>query len=157
MYKRIYNKKLLSKNGTLIDNWFEEEELRKLTGIPRTTPLKNFPKKFFDFENPIRNPNPVDDTFKRVINNEHSGFYKTSYESYGNFSFPQKKYEHPGDEEKEFNEFISNKMEIKHQINNFKEPKSLFDATTQNTIIPQKIEGPFGQRLMKTPDLEKNT
>ena len=154
MYRRIYNKKLLTKNGTLIDNWFEEEELRKRTGITRATPQQNFPKKFFDFETPIRNPNPVDDTFKRIINNEHNGFYKTTYSNYGDFSFPQKRYEHEGDEEKEFNEFISNKMELKHQISTFKEPKGLFDATAKNTIIPQRIEGPFGQRLMKTQDLE---
>ena len=46
MYHRIYNKKLLSKNGTLIDNWYEEEKLRNLTGVPRAVEQKNFPKKF---------------------------------------------------------------------------------------------------------------
>ena len=45
-------------------------------------------------------------------------------------------------------------MELKHQKSNFKEPISLFDPTVKNTIVPQKIEGPFGQRLMKTQDLE---
>ena len=154
MYQRIYNKKLHTQNGTLIDNWFEEEELRKRTGVTRATPMQNFPRKFCDFENPIKNPNPGDDTFKRIIDNEHAGFYKTTYSNYGDFSFPQKRYEHEGDEEKEFNEFISNKMEIKHQKNNFKEPISLFDSTNKNTIIPQRIEGPFGQRLMKTQNLE---
>ena len=154
MYKRIYNKKLHTQNGTLIDNWYEEEQLKNLTGVSRATPQQNFPRKFFDFETPIKNPNPGDDTFKRVINNEHNGFYKTTYSNYGNFSFPEKRYEHQGDEEKEFNEFLANKMEIKHQISNFKEPKTLFDSTTKNTIIPQTIEGPFGQRLMKTQDLE---
>ena len=154
MYKRIYNKKLHTQNGTLIDNWYEEEQLKNLTGVSRATPQQNFPRKFFDFEKPIKNPNPGDDTFKRVINNEHNGFYKTTYSNYGNFSFPEKRYQHQGDEEKEFNEFLANKMEIKHQISNFKEPKTLFDSTTKNTIIPQTIEGPFGQRLMKTQDLE---
>ena len=90
MYRRIYNKKLLTKNGTLIDNWFEEEELRKRTGVTRATPLQNFPKKFFDFETPIKDPNPKDDTFKRIIDNEHTGFYKTTYSNYGDFSFPEK-------------------------------------------------------------------
>ena len=154
MYKRIYNKKLLSKNGTLVDNWFEEEELRKRTGVSRSIPLQNFPRKFCDFENPIKNPNPGDDTFKRIINNEHTGFYKTTYSNYGDFSFPEKRYKYEGDEEKEFNEFISNKMEDRRQKNNFKEPISLFDATVKNTMVPQDIEGPFGQRLMKTQDLE---
>ena len=154
MYQRIYNKKLHTQNGTLIDNWFEEEELRKRTGVTRATPIQNFPRKFFDFDNPIKNPNPPDDTFKRIIDNEHTGFYKTTYSNYGNFSFQEKRYQREGDEEKEFNQFISNKMELKHQISNFKEPISLFDATTKNTIVPQKIEGPFGQRLMKTQDLQ---
>ena len=155
MYRRIYNKKLHTQNGTLIDNWFEEDELRKRTGVTRATPQQNFPRKFFDFETPIKDPNPKDDTFKRLINNDHTGFYKTTYSNYGDFSFPEKKYKYEGDEEKEFNEFISNKMEIKHQKTNFKEPISLFDATVKNTIVPQRIEGPFGQRLMKTQDLEK--
>ena len=155
MYRRIYNKKLHTQNGTLIDNWFEEDELRKRTGVTRAIPQQNFPRKFFDFETPIKDPNPKDDTFKRLINNDHTGFYKTTYSNYGDFSFPEKKYKYEGDEEKEFNEFISNKMEIKHQKTNFKEPISLFDATVKNTIVPQRIEGPFGQRLMKTQDLEK--
>ena len=155
MYHRIYNKKLLSQNGTLIDNWFEEKQLRNLTGVPRAVEQKNFPKKFFDFENPIKNPNPYDDTFKRVINPSSKTFYKTSYSTYGDFSFPEKKYNYEGEEAKEFNNFISQKLQIEHDKNSFKEPIGLFDATVKNTIIPQKIEGPFGQRLMKTQDLEK--
>ena len=144
MYQRIYNKKLQTQNGTLIDNWFEEEELRKRTGVSRATPIQNFPRKFFDFDNPIKNPNPQDDTFKRIIDNEHKGFYKTTYSNYGNFSFPEKRYQREGDEEKEFNDFISNKIELKHQKSNFKEPISLFDSSMKNTHVPQKIEGPFG-------------
>ena len=46
MYHRTYNKKLLSKNGTLIDNWYEEEKLLNITGVPRAVVQKNFPKKF---------------------------------------------------------------------------------------------------------------
>ena len=155
MYHRIYNKKLLSKNGTLIDNWYEEEKLRNLTGVPRAVEQKNFPKKFFDFENPIRNPNPYDDTFKRVINPSPNTQYQTSYSTYGNFSFPEKKYFYEGEEKKEFNHFISQKVELEHEKSNFKEPISLFDSSTKNTIIKQNLEGPYGQRLMKTQDLEK--
>ena len=154
MYQRIYNKKLLTQNGTLIDNWFEEEELRKRTGVPRCISQKNFPKKFFDFENPIQNPNPQDDTFKRVIGDKHTGTFSTSYSKYGNFSFPEKKYTHEGDNNKEFNEFILNKMECKNEESNFKEPKSIFDSTTKNTMVMQNMEGPFGKRLMKDPHLE---
>ena len=66
----IYNKVILHPNGTLISNWFEEEELRRRTGEGRTIPGKNFPKRWMDFENPIKNTNPRDDTFKRIIDNE---------------------------------------------------------------------------------------
>ena len=155
MYHRTYNKFPLSKNGTLIDNWYEEEQLNKLTGVPRAVQPKNFPKKFFDFENPIKNPNPYDDTFKRVINPSQNTQYKTSYSTYGDFSFPEKKYCYEGEESKEFNNYISEKVELEHEKSNFKEPISLFDSSTKNTIIKQNIEGPFGQRLMKTQDLQK--
>ena len=155
MYHRIYNKIPLTKNGTLIDNWYEEEQLNKLTGVPRAVEQKNFPKKFFDFENPIRNPNPYDDTFKRVINPSPNTQYQTTYSDYGDFSFPEKKYFYEGEESKEFNNYISQKVELEHEKSNFKEPISLFDSSTKNTIIKQNIEGPFGQRLMKTQDLEK--
>ena len=155
MYHRTYNKKLLSKNGTLIDNWYEEEKLLNITGVPRAVVQKNFPKKFMDFENPIHNPNPQDDTFNRVINISPDNQYKTTYSTYGDFSFPEKKYNYEGEESKEFNNFISEKVEKEHEKSNFKEPITLFDPYTKNTIIPQKIEGPFGQRLMKTPDLQK--
>ena len=108
-----------------------------------------------DFENPIHNPNPQDDTFNRVINISPDNQYKTTYSTYGDFSFPEKKYNYEGEESKEFNNFISEKVEKEHEKSNFKEPITLFDPYTKNTIIPQKIEGPFGQRLMKTPDLQK--
>ncbi len=89
-----------------------------------------------NFDNPIKDPNPKDDTFKRIINNAHTGFYKTNYCNYWDFSFPEKKYKYEGEEEKEFNKFILNKMEINHQKSNFKEPISLFDPTVKNTIVP---------------------
>ena len=34
----IYNKHIKFPNGTLIDNWFEEDELKKKTGETRTIP-----------------------------------------------------------------------------------------------------------------------
>ena len=98
MYHRTYNKKLLSKNGTLIDNWYEEEKLLNITGVPRAVVQKNFPKKFMDFENPIHNPNPQDDTFNRVINISPDNQYKTTYSTYGDFSFPEKKYNYEFEE-----------------------------------------------------------
>lgn len=34
----IYNKKVLVENRTLINNWYEEEVLKKLTGESRSIP-----------------------------------------------------------------------------------------------------------------------
>lgn len=47
MYRRIYNKNFLYPNGTLIDNWYEEESLRQRTGTTRSIPNKNFPKNLW--------------------------------------------------------------------------------------------------------------
>ena len=51
----------------------KNQGLLKRTGATRATLMQNFPRKFC--ENPIKNPNPGDDTFKRIIYNEHVGFY----------------------------------------------------------------------------------
>ena len=154
MYQRIYNKQFHNPNGTLINNWFEEEELRKKTGVSRATTLQNFPHKFFDFENPIKNTNPHDDTFKRVINDEHNAFYKTTYSTYGNHPNPEKKYEYKGEDKKEFDEYVNNKILTKNLENFDKSPVGLYESVTKSTIIPQKNNDPKGQRLMKTQDYE---
>ena len=65
----VYNKVVNYPNNTLIDNWFEESELRKSTGNGRTIRGTHFGKISFDPENPkIRKvTEPVDDTYRRVI------------------------------------------------------------------------------------------
>ena len=65
----IYNKVVNYPNNTLIDNWFEESELRKSTGNGRTLRGSHFGKITFDPENPKTRKiiDPVDDTYRRVI------------------------------------------------------------------------------------------
>jgi hypothetical protein len=64
----IYNKiPQGSPNGTLIDNWFEEECLRRSTGTTRTTRGTHFGKITFDPENARSSQEPRDNTFDRVI------------------------------------------------------------------------------------------
>ena len=157
MYRRIYNKNFLYPNGTLIDNWYEEESLRQRTGTTRSIPNKNFPKKFMDFENPITNPNPRDDTFKRIINDNHNGFYTTTYSTYGNFKNPEKKYMHEGVRESNFNKFLDEEIDRQRKIKSALRPQRLLDSNMKNTIIPQYNFNQFdnqkkGERLMLTQD-----
>ena len=157
MYKRIYNKNYIHPNGTLIHNLFEEEELRKRTGTTRSIPNQNFPKKAMDFENPITNTNPRDDTFKRIINDEHKGYYNTTYNTYGNFKFPEKKYMHEGVRESNFNKFLDEEIDRQRKIKSALRPQRLLDSSMKNTIVPQKYnfnknEQKIGERLMLTQD-----
>lgn len=148
----IYNKVILHPNGTLISNWFEEEELRRRTGEGRTIPGKNFPKRWMDFENPIKNTNPRDDTFKRIIDNEHTGFYKTTYQTYGKFKYPEKKYMYKGKKELEFDDFINGEIERQQKNKNGKKEDRLFDTTTGSTYVSQPLEQKVGQRIMYTQE-----
>ncbi len=159
-YSRIYNKKYICPNGTLVDNWYEEEELRKRTGEGRTIPQKNFPKKIMDFEHPITNPNKMDDTFKRIINQTHDGNFSTTYSNYGNFKHPEEKYTYQAIGDKNFDNYVEQQIQNKknNQINNYKNPLVLYDTTTNNTIIDKNINRPLsamhpiGTKLMYTQD-----
>ena len=148
----IYNKFIINPNGTLINNWFEEDELRRHTGEGRTIPGKNFPKKSMDFENPITDTNPRDDTFKRIIDDNHTGRFSTTYETYGDFKYPEKKYMYKGSNEVQFDKFITG--EIENQIKQKEERKDerLFDTTTASTYVRQPLEQKIGQRIMYTQE-----
>ena len=147
----IYNKFIKHPNGTLIANWFEEDELRRRTGEGRTIPGKTFPKISLDFENPIKNTNPRDDTFKRVIDDNHTGRFSQTYTTYGNFKFPESKYMYTGSKEKNFKNWLN--TEITNQLKPKQlKPNRLFDTTTRTTFIPQPLEQTIGQRIMFTQE-----
>ena len=149
----IYNKFIIHPNGTLINNWFEEEELRRRTGEGRSIPGKNFPKKTMDFDNPITDPNPRNNTFKRLIADEHSGLYDTTYTTYGNFAHPESKYKYTGKKEEQFEKFAEDKIAQQQTIKSDKRDNRLFDTTNSSTYVPQPMSNQkLGQRIMYTQD-----
>jgi len=92
----IYNKIILTKDGTLIDNWFEEGELRKKTGEGRTIRGTTFGKITFDPEVYHSNDNPHDDTYQRVIGEkEPRKDYSLTSKDYGQNNDEILQYTHP--------------------------------------------------------------
>ena len=104
----IYNKKVLVENGTLINNWYEEEVLKKLTGIPRNIPGYHTQKKRFDGELEIlNNNNPKDNTKLRAFGVDMILPYDTTSMNYGDFSSKEHKFDKIGVREKIFKEFFT--------------------------------------------------
>ena len=88
----IYNKVPQGPNGTLIDNWYEEECLRRSTGTTRTIRGTHFGKISFDPENPRSSDQPSDNTFERVIGRyAPEDNYITTNNTYGKFKLEKKK------------------------------------------------------------------
>ena len=80
----IYNKVLTRPNGTLIDNWFEEDELRRATGTTRSVRGFNYGKITFDPETSHTSSEPRDNTFARIIGQKDPDkSYDTSNSHYG--------------------------------------------------------------------------
>ena len=109
----IYNKKIITQDGTLIDNWLEEGVLRKLTGEGRSIKGTSFKKITFDPEVVHTNDNPHDDTYKRVIGEkEPSKDYSLTSYDYGQNNDEILPYTHPKlnaqDEQKKLNTYIKN-------------------------------------------------
>jgi hypothetical protein len=107
----IYNKiPQGSPNGTLIDNWFEEECLRRSTGTTRTTRGTHFGKITFDPENARSSQEPRDNTFDRVIGkysiskDYDSSNFETSNSLYGKIK-PEKKKKELTESEKQQKDF----------------------------------------------------
>ena len=92
----IYNKKIITQNGTLIENWFEEGELRKQTGEGRSIRGNSFKKITFDPEVMHTDTNPRDNTYKRVIGEkEPRKDYSLTSQDYGQNNDEILKYTHP--------------------------------------------------------------
>ena len=109
----IYNKDIITKNGTLIDNWFEEGELRKLTGEGRSIKGTTFGKITFDPEVIHTTDNPHDNTYQRVIGEkEPTKAYTLTSHDYGQNNYEVLKYTHPKlnvkDEKQKLNVYIKN-------------------------------------------------
>ena len=138
MYQRLYNNNYIQPNGTIIDNWNDEESFRQRTRTSRLTPNKNFLKKYIDYENII--PKPREESFKRTIN-EDNGFY--NYNTEGNFKNYDKRYIE-GIRESQLNKYLDEKIERLKKIKNslrpqrFIETKNINTFNNKSTIIPQK-------------------
>ena len=80
----IYNKVITRPNGTLIGNWFEEDELRRVTGTTRSIRGYNYGKITFDPETSHTSSEPRDNTFARTIGQKDTDkSYDTSNSHYG--------------------------------------------------------------------------
>lgn len=156
----IYNKKILFPNGTLIDNWFEEDELRKYTGEGRTIPGKHFPKKNFDFSQVLKNTNPKDNTFKRVIGEkEPQNSYFTYNKSYGTYERPEEKYFHPqlrqAETDAKFKLFVQTTQNLQEEITNKNDSLRMNNSTYRSVHVPQPFLETLGKRHMFTQDMDK--
>jgi hypothetical protein len=118
----------LVNNGTLIGNWYEEEELRNKTGAARTIPGKHIPKKTMDFDTQITSEYPRNDTRARVLGEHLGDYYQSTNKTYGAFPKEHEKYLNTGIKDRIFNSFFNNydnsrKAEnenLKHNINNLR-------------------------------------
>ena len=153
----IYNKQVTTKDGTLIDNWFEEGELRKLTGEGRSIKGTSFKKFTFDPENIHSNDNPHDNTSQRIIGEkEPTKDYFTTYKDYGKSNDEILKYIHPklnaNDEKKKLDIYVKNSNlyneEAKKSGNEFRS----FETTNKSLHPPQPFKEYIGLRHMLTQD-----
>jgi Ca2+-binding EF-hand superfamily protein len=148
-------------NGTLINNWFEEDELRRRTGETRSVTATHtegpFPKRTFDPEVSYTSSQPRDDTYKRVIGEkEPDGSFKTTNQTYGNHKHPESKYMHKKlsqDEHDElFRTFYKTQTNFKNSILKAKNDFRSFDTSTKSFHVAQPQESYVGLRHMFTQD-----
>ena len=155
----IYNKTRIVPNQTLIDNWYEEECLRKSTGISRGLTGTHHGLRSFDPEVYHPSTEPVLDTTKRVIGKkEEDKSYFTTNTTYGTHPHPELKYMHPrlhADLEKKlFNDFMSTSLSYRSQIDNAKADFRCFDTTKGSEHVPQPRISYVGLRHMLTQDMK---
>ena len=124
----IYNKFILTKDGTLIDNWFEEGELRKKTGEGRSIKGTTFGKITFDPEVIHTDTNPRDDTYKRV---------------------PKLNVK---DDQEKLNIYVKNSNLYREEAEKCGQEFRSFETTNKSLHPPQPIKEYIGLRHMLTQD-----
>ena len=153
----IYNKKIITQDGTLIDNWLEEGVLRKLTGEGRSIKGTSFKKITFDPEVVHTNDNPHDDTYKRVIGEKEptKDYSLTSYD-YGQNNDEILPYTHPKlnakDEQKKLNTYIKNSNFYNEEAKKCGQEFRSFETTNKSLHPPQPFKENIGLRHMLTQD-----
>ena len=153
----IYNKKIITQNGTLIENWFEEGELRKLTGEGRSIKGTSFKKITFDPEVIHSNDNPHDDTYKRVIGEkEPTKDYSLTSKDYGQNNDEVLKYTHEKlnakDEQRKLNAYIKNSNFYNEEAKKCGQEFRSFETTNKSLHPVQPFKENIGLRHMLTQD-----
>ena len=153
----IYNKFILTKDGTLIDNWFEEGELRKKTGEGRSIKGTTFGKITFDPEVIHTDTNPRDDTYKRVIGEkEPTKDYSLTSKDYGLNNDEILPYTHPKlnvkDDQEKLNIYVKNSNLYREEAEKCGQEFRSFETTNKSLHPPQPIKEYIGLRHMLTQD-----
>ena len=155
----IYNKKILTRDGTLIDNWFEEGELRQKTGEGRSIQGTNFGKITFDPEVVHVDTNPRNNTFKRVIGQkEPKKDYYTTYKDYGQNNDEILPYTHQKlntkDDMQKLNIYVKNSNLYDEESKKCGQEFRSFETTNKSLHPPQPFREYIGLRHMLTQDYE---
>ena len=156
----IYNKKIITRDGTLIDNWFEEGELRKKTGEGRSIRGNTFGKVTFDPEVYHKNTNPYDNTYQRVIGEkEPRKDYSLTSNDYGRNNDEILKYTHQNltaeDNKKKLNIYIQNSNFYGEEVEKCGKEFRSFETANKSLHPPQPIKEYIGLRHILTQDREK--
>lgn len=153
----IYNKQIRSNDGTLIDNWYEERELRNQTGEGRHITGGAFGKYSFDPETLHTSTNPRDNTFKRVIGTkEPDSLYNTTNELYGTKIDEMNRYTHPKMRQEQLDQEVTIQIQ-EYKENQLQEERKQrefrsFETTNNAVHVPQPFDNYVGLRHMKTQD-----
>lgn len=159
----IYNKRILSSNQTLIENWYEEEELRRITGEGRTIPNTHIKKRLVDNSKEVMNPEDIlkrDKTKVRIHGLDQTHPYDTTNQTYGDFSSYEHNFNKVGVKEKIFQDFFKSYLtnesneKIRHeaQVDQIR----LNESNAQSNFMPKDFQAQqvntIGTRHMYTPN-----
>lgn len=155
----IYNKSIITRDGTLIHNWFEEGELRKETGEGRSVQGTRFGKVTFDPEVLHTNDGPRDNTFKRVIGHkEPQNDYYTTNSEYGKSNDELLPYTHPKlsvkDDLEKLNTYVKSSNLYGEESEKCATEFRSFETTNKSLHPPQPFREYIGLRHMLTQDLQ---
>ncbi|CAG9321499.1 unnamed protein product [Blepharisma stoltei] len=147
-----YNKYPKESAGTLIGNWYEERELRDLTGHGRNYPMHHVPKK----EGEPAALRDRDGTDTRVHGTSWEEKHDTMNHNYGATTNPADQLRKVGRREElmkaQIHQAISNEIKQKTDEEEVLRNTRIFETTTQGTFGWQVPNEKIGKRVMKTQD-----
>lgn len=147
-----YNKTASSGPGTLVENWFEEQHLRDMTGHSRNYPISHISKTK---EGPAFQ-RPREGTEVRVLGIGSSHTTKTANYEYGRSKNPADSLRKVGRREELLLEQIRGEVLQEHRKQEEAEEtlrnQCYFDSTTKNTYDWKVGTAPVGQRVMRNQD-----